>query len=254
MVKYNVAIPSYRRLDVLEKKTLKTLSAGGVPKSAITIFLYDDVDFLEYSKKLKGYKIIKTGIEDLAKRLNYISEYYAKGDYVILCEDDIRGLMKLKDAKKLEELNDIDGFFKGAYNHLNQNKCYLWGVSPSDNPYFMKKEITTDFKFIIGVLFGYINRKTKDLDVDISYRQDFQRSILYWIKDKKILRFNGITFKTTYRAKGGLGKLAEGRVEKERLASEELINRFPQYIRLNKRRNKNGGSEVQIVKPKKNKK
>ena len=62
MVEYQVAIPSYRRLNVLVKKTLKTLSDGGVPKSCITIFLYDDQDFKEYSEKLQGYKIIKTGI------------------------------------------------------------------------------------------------------------------------------------------------------------------------------------------------
>lgn len=253
MVNYQVAIPSYRRLDVLEKKTLKTLSEGGVPKSRITIFLYDNHDFKDYSQKLKGYKIVKTGIEDLAKRLNYISEYYPEGEHIVICEDDVRGLQKLNKVNKLDDLKDIDKFFKEAFNKLILNECYLWGLSPSDNPYFMKHEETLDFKFIIGVLFGYINRKTKDLEVDISYRQDFQRSILYWIKDKKILRFNGVTFKTTYRAKGGLGKLAEGRVKKERDASEQLIKLYPTYVRYNKRRNKNGGSEVQLIKPRKTK-
>jgi len=245
---YKIAIPSYRRKDILKTQTLKVLEEYEIPKECITIFLYDEKDYNEYSELLPDYNFIKSDIEDLAQRLNYITDYYNEGDYVIIMEDDIQ-MIKMLFGNVCGKIVDLHNHFIDAYETLTnpQIKGYLWGISPTDNSYFMKPQTSEDFKFCIGVMFGYIVRKLKELNVSISYRQDFERSIIYWIKDKGIVRYNNICVKTKYRNKSGLGN-GIGREVKEMEASKQLIEKYPEYVRFNKRR---GGTEVQLIKNKK---
>lgn len=248
-VDYKIAIPSYRRLNILKEQTLRVLKEYEIPTENITIFLFDDFDFDKYSLHLPDYKFIKTDIEDLAQRLNYITDYYNEGDYVIIMEDDIQMIKCLNIlGDKTEKMSDLEAHFTDAYNTLKnpQSPSYLWGIAPTDNSYFMKPHTSNDFKFCIGVMFGYIVRKLKELCVSISYRQDFERSIIYWIKDNSIVRYNNVSVKTKYRGESGLGN-GIGREIKEMEASEQLIKKYPEYVRFNKKR---GGTEVQLIKNK----
>lgn len=64
----------------------------------------------------------------------------------------------------------------------------LWGMYPVPNYYFMKNEISTNLKFCIGRVFGFNN--TKDVICGDDCRDDYERSILYYVRDGGIIRFN----------------------------------------------------------------
>jgi hypothetical protein len=105
-------------------------------------------------------------------------------------------------------------------------------------------EISFNLKFIIGVLYGFINRKDKDLilNTQAEGKEDIEQTILYYLKDKKIMRYNHITFKTQMLAKGGLGK---DRFIINEKASQYIHNTYPNITKIKKR--KNGMCEIKLI-------
>ena len=90
----------------------------------------------------------------------------------------------------------------------------------------MKRKTTTDLRFIIGVVHGYINRHSKNLypSKKILCKEDIEQSILFYLKDGGVLRFNDITFTTKFNAPGGLGV---DRFQMNKNAQEYLVKTYP---------------------------
>ena len=70
----------------------------------------------------------------------------------------------------------------------------------------MKQKVSFGLKFIIGVMHGYINRHISKLRPSklSETKEDFEQSILYYLHDGGLVRFNNITTKTKFNAPGGL--------------------------------------------------
>jgi hypothetical protein len=89
------------------------------------------------------------------------------------------------------------------------------------------------------VCYGVIVRKDKDLDVSITYKCDFERSILYHKKDGGMIRFNAVGVKTNFRALGGLGNdKKNNRLDKELEAVKEMIKKYPDYVYQNPKKSR----------------
>jgi hypothetical protein len=136
----------------------------------------------------------------------------------------------------------LDAFFNEAYQLLKKEHLYIWGVYPVRNAFFMYNTISTDLKFIIGVTFGYINRKLKALVPKAEVKEDIEQSILYYKMDGGVVRFNNIVPKTKFNAPGGLGT---DRAEMYKIAAEYLKQKYPEIVTIFHR--KNGMTEVKLA-------
>jgi hypothetical protein len=107
----------------------------------------------------------------------------------------------------------------------------------------MKETITTDFRFIIGSCFGYIN---SHIYLTLSEKDDYERSILYYLRDKKVVRFNYISMKTKYyKMKGGL-QSSSSRKQDQESAVETLVTRYPKFF-ARKKSFKSGFPELRTL-------
>ena len=242
---YVVAIPSYNRENTIVAKTLKTLKEGNVDPSKIFIFVADSDQLEKYRFVPKElYNEIIVGVLGICEQRKFIANYFPEGRYVVSIDDDVESLLMLKD-NKLVKVENLDEFFMDAYKLLEKEKLFIWGVYPVNNAFFMKDNITTDLKFIVGVLYGFINRKLKTLEpsTEIQVKEDYELSILYYKKDGGVIRYNNITAKTKYYAVGGCGK---DRLEKNEIAANFLKNKYPDIVSIFHR--KNGNAEVKLKK------
>lgn len=240
---YVVAIPSYNRHNEIIDKTLTTLFDGGVKKSKIFIFVANKTQEELYSSVIPKelYNKIIVGKLGIANQRVFISNYFPDNKYIVSLDDDVEELQILK-GERLVKLRDLDGFFKDAYKILKKEHLYIWGVYPVRNAYFMYNTVTTDLRFIIGVMFGYINRKLKELVPKAEGKEDIEQSILYYKMDGGVVRFNNVVPKTKFNAPGGLGT---DRQEMNRIAANYLKQKYPDIVTIFHR--KNGMTEVKLA-------
>ena len=93
------------------------------------------------------------------------------------------------------------------------------------NPYFAYKKESTDLRFTASGFFGYINRKEM---IQTKYPEvvgdDIVRTLLYYIRDKGILRFNDIILSTRFYSKGGIQSVMTK--DRRQLELKQLIKRL----------------------------
>jgi len=228
---YYVAIPSYDRAESLRTKTLTTLK--DIPTKIIYIFVANVAQYNIYKQVIPDYNIVigKLGITNQRK---FIKNYFKEGQWVVSLDDDVEEVNKLN-GDKLNKIHNLDAFFKESFGRLQKDNLFIWGIYPVRNPFFMKNTITTKLKFIIGTLYGFIVRHDKGLEPICKEKEDYEQSILYYLKDGGVLRYNNITIKTKFKAKGGLG-LIDGRYKANKDAALYLSKKYPQFVSVFKRK------------------
>jgi len=235
-----IAIPSYNRSDVIEKKTLATLLEGGIKPSQIYIFVANEKE-KELYKQIPNskYNKIVVGKLGITNQRNFINHYFKEGDHVVSIDDDIEGLYKLTN-KRLTRVKDVATFFQTAFDTLKKENKYLWGIYPVHNPYFMNKTTSTQLSFIIGALHGFIVKH--DFTLKAPVKEDYEQSILYYLKDGGVVRFNNYTVKTKFLATGGVGK---DRFERNKKSAKYLQKKYPKLVTIFHR--KNGMTEIRLT-------
>jgi len=211
---YRIAIPSYNRVEGLGQKTLKTLEFHNIDKSIIDIFVANQEQYDLYKSKYPDYNIVigEKGIRQIREFI--FLKHYNEGDKVISFDDDIE-LIKMKNPRGWEppgfandEL-DLKKEFNIAFEECEKSNRHMWGVYPVDNSLFMKNDISYDYKFIIGHLFGVIIKKEL-LSLKLDQYDDYERSIKHYLADDGVVRLNYLCCKTKYIAEGGIGIERQG--------------------------------------------
>lgn len=244
MVNYVVAIPTYNRAEEVGQKTLKTLKEGGVPRSRIYLFVANKTEAAIYEQTVDPqlYNEIVVGKLGLINQRKFINKWFKEGQYIVSLDDDVEELQTMNHKTgKLMKYKHVAKLFEDAYHLLKKEGLYLWGIYPVKNFFFMKQTITTDLRFIVGVLFGYINRDTKKLDLKMDAKEDYERTIKYYKLDGGVIRFNYICVKTKFNSEGGLGT---NRAKMNALGAKYLKETYPEWITIFHRLN--GITEVKL--------
>jgi len=244
---YVIAIPSYRRPDELVAKTLMTLQHGGIDvKGHVYIFVANLTECRIYEERVprEMYHRIVVGVKGITRQRRFISQYFAPGQQSVSLDDDIENVQHISNGR-LIELRRLDTFFRAAFEKLKQEGLYLWGIYPVNNLFYMESKvpITTDLKFILGTMHGYINRHEPDLwpHIKSETKEDYEQSWLFFNHDGGVVRFNHVAVKTKPMAKGGLGT---DRRESALSSAAFLCKRYPEIFTQYER--ENGRIEVRM--------
>jgi hypothetical protein len=232
---YIVAIPTYKRYQQVYDKSISTLIKGKVPASKIHIFVANKAEEKAYKEALPSdsyHKIIigKIGITNQRK---FMVKYFKEGTNVLFLDDDVERVEKLnKTSTKYNPIPNLDTFIKKAFTECHKRGIYLWGIYPVRNPLFMKArpEMATGLRFILGTFYGQVIRHNKALVPSVQEKEDFELSILHYIKDGSVLRFDKVTIKTKfYNPKGGIAARETDRLKVNKIAAETLKKKYPEY-------------------------
>ena len=224
-----IAVPSYNRPETIKKATLKTLQ--GIDKSLIDIFVADEEQLKVYRESIGDEYHIIVGEKGIMNIRNFMVDYYPEGEEVFYFDDDIYGVYK-KEGDGLVDMEDILSFIKEGFDVLKKTGAEIFGVYPVKNHFFMNDEITTHLVYIVACCYGCINRKA--IKVSLNDKEDYERSILYYLKDKKVVRFGGITIKTRYYIeKGGLQSEGMRSWEQVDTSAKYLVEKYPELCKIN---------------------
>jgi hypothetical protein len=269
---YVIAIPSYKRAELIYNKTLATLARhlGSQPPVQIYIFVANQQEHDDYlAAKPSDFPLatnavkFAVGIKGLKNQRNFIMDYFPACTNIVQMDDDIDNVLELvipekrpsgkrpNRANRLKPINDLHQFFAQAFIKCRSVGANIWGIYPVPNAYFMTPTQTTDLRFIVGPMFGIINRHDKDLKLTTNEKENVERTLQYFTLDGSVVRYNNITVQTRYfKTMGGMQaslRTSARRANAQR-AAEYLHKLYPELteIHLDK---KSGWPEIKFLAP-----
>jgi len=260
LTEYVLAIPSYHRENTLKNKTLRVLQEYKIDPQKIIIFVADKGQEKVYRETLdkSTYNKIVVGRPGIKNIRNFMPRYFPEGQHILYMDDDINhiydtinnGDIRNKKDNKQIPLKNLKDFINTAFTLSEKNGIHNWGVYPANNPFFMKprrpdnSHIGTKLSFVIGFMSGVINHRKTDVRTT-DEKEDYERSIRYYLKDNGIMRFNNITCATRcYKEPGGMEN--ERSVKRSAVSSNHLIKLYPNLCSLNTKATKSGYTEIRL--------
>jgi hypothetical protein len=225
----HIAVPSYKRVQILQDKTLAFLDKHGL-LDLVTVFVADQEEYKLYHDAIGTRVQVVVGVPGIGPQRKFIYRYFPEDSYVFCIDDDIKDLIGLQkgalNAFGLRALIDY------GFSLCENNKCRLWGIYPVANPFFMSQEYTTKLCYICACFFGYIKRGPEPPQPDDSWKEDIYRSCSYYKTDGKVVRINSFAPLTKYYLKNG-GLYAEGRTRETDLQGcQRIAADFPTYVEI----------------------
>lgn len=249
---YVIAIPSYKRAETLRDKSLALLMKYGIEPRRIYVFVANKEEAAIYKDALdsKTYNKIVVGVPKIGPQRNFISDYFPVGKPLIHMDDDVSSFIQWSPSARRNEteLKDLKEVIRRGFDECRRANCSLWGIYPAANGYFMKKEHTTDLRFVIGTFNGCFNPGTKGpkgvklaLEMD---KEDYERSIRFYLRDGAVIRLRDIAPKTAYYTeKGGNQEFRTMKTVAE--GAKKLVAMFPDLCSLNLTK-KSGYPEIRL--------
>lgn len=225
-------IPSYKRSNIIKTHTLALLELFEIPKNLIYIFVVPD-EYELYKQHLPEYKHIIIGQCGLANQRNFITNYFKEGQMLVCLDDDLKSFQMLEDGiiKPINTYEQFTTFIYKGFDCCKDSNAYLWGIHQTYNPRFMRESVTFHFSFIVGHFWGCINRHLPELNITKDIKEDYERTIKYWLKDKCIIKLNYISANNKiYKTTGGLQETHPDRTQASIDSCNWLIETYPDYF------------------------
>lgn len=244
------AIPSLSRADIIVKKTLPLLvDKFLIDQASIYVFVVaEELETYNNSVKRAMYPGIRlvVGPLGLHHMRNFMHAFFPENEDIVFMDDDLSDIVQMIEDTTVPDKNkcaryplsgltseQFKAYLTCAFRMMREQGINLWGIYPVKNGYFMKDlpEITFDLRFIVGCFWGCINNH--QIKITLEEKEDVERTLLYYIQDKKVLRFNRIAPVTTYyKQKGGMQSRGQDRIETSKKSCQYLLETFPEYCKL----------------------
>jgi len=198
-----LVIPSYQRPHLIQTKTLRYLRVQGYPSDQILIFVASEDEKRLYETGVPPhlYGEIIVGRLGLKEQRNFISDYLDEDEIYISFDDDVESLKLIPNYTFYDLIRD-------ACNVIGARETGLVGVLPNDDARRFKDSTSTHLAHILGAFF--IARNHRDLRITRTAKEDYERSILYWLRYGTVYRSRRGGVQTKY-PRGQVGISADGR-------------------------------------------
>lgn len=201
-------------------KTLSYLTEEEYPPALIFIFVADEGERRKYEATLppSSYNSLIVGKKGLKEQRKVISEWAEEGEIIVQMDDDVSGIKFLDPQASFRSL-----VLRGV-KEIKEGKGGLFGVLPNDDTRRFKDSSTYHLAHILGSFF--ICRNLRALETTTNQKEDYERSILYFLKGKGVIRYRGAGVSTRYNVGEG-GLIAPDRAERMKEEVEALSERYP---------------------------
>ena len=219
----------------MKQQTLSFLKQTGFNLDNLTIFVASEEQKRLYEADISGIKMVVSEV-GVCKVRTAITKHYPLNERVLSMDDDIQGLWLLKDNQyEILPPSSFVEVVESMFSDLVTYNRNMFGVYPTKCKLFQEHSlaISTDVKFCIGHFFGVINKKVL---THIDYKEDYERSIEYALRDGGVLRYNKLCCITKFGIPGGVNKKASERVDTYNQEIKYLVDKYPLLVNINKKR------------------
>lgn len=233
-----VAIPSYKRAEILASHTLPALQAARVPSSAIYVFVANNAEKAVYEAILprSAYRKLIVGHKGISKQRTFIMRYFPEGTRIFQVDDDIRSFMQLtkkgpnRASSGSTRSVDLPKWINKGFQLCKEHGCTIFGFYPVPNEYYMSTDASVGSYMIVVCAFGVVASHDKRWCTQEDELDDYERTLQHLENEGRVVRLNNITYHTKYMAPGGM--LADGadRSTASKIRARQLIKRYPDWL------------------------
>ena len=218
-----LVIASYQRPHLIQSKTLRYLWAQVYPADKILIFVANENEKRVYETAIPPhlYGQIIVGRLGLMEQRNFISDYLDEDEIYVSMDDDVDGI-KLMGRWTFYDL------IQEAYDAFEIGVAGLYGILPNDDARRFKDSVSTHLAHILGSFF--IARNHRDIKITRTCKEDYERSILYFLRYGYVYRSRRGGVQTKYLAGNG-GIPSEDRRTREVEDVSYLTETYPTLCR-----------------------
>lgn len=230
---WEVAIHSIHSATVCRDAALKVLKHYKIPATKIIVFIPEGQKESHYKSVLKSgtyHKIVETrGSLD-----KFVDDYFPCGTQVLHLEDSVKGFLEVG-GRLVKSLLAV---IKTGFLECEKNNAGLWGIYPHAVGSLLRLTVSTELKYISGCFWGCISLGSTFLKYQVPEKADYERSILYYKRYKKVIRLNFVAAVYSHP-------------ESSKTATRALAKEYPDYTVLTL--NRKGGLEIRLRTPDGNK-
>lgn len=205
-----IAIPSYKRHETIQKKTLRVLQEYDIDPSMIEVFVNDQEpgehdrykEALSKNEYTNRISIVK-GVPTIGAQRNFIEMYYPEGTKLMMIDDDIEEVQRRESEKKLVRVENLLEVFNTGFEEMESVGSAVWGVYAASNPFFMKERVQTKLCLMVASMFGQVVDHDPNLRRVTNHGEDSEFSIRQYMKHGTVARLDWITVKTKYYTEPG---------------------------------------------------
>lgn len=224
---FHICIPSYNRPKVINEKTIAFLNRMGINDKFIDVIVETEEMKSEYLNINPNLRIIVSNTNGIRSKRNFVRDYYQNGTEItrlVCADDDLDEIMDWDQPITPDRFYEI---IEEGFKQCEEKGLTIWGVSPFHNTFFLKKNVSTNLKYICGAFFGLlIDREKPALKTTFDHYEDFCFTCQHFLRDGGVLRFNDIALKTKYfNPNGGITGWYGGKEERAK-AQEKDAQRF----------------------------
>lgn len=174
-MEYVIAIPSFRREDMIVSHTLAALAKTDI-QSEIIVFTADEEETARYRRKLPGTVKIVTGVRGYPNQRNFIQRYFPEGQKLIVIDDDIKSIIGLTPEGKRVSATKLHDFFVTAFKTTEDYGKKMWGINSTNSNLEMKNTVSVGRIYLVGNFSGVINTHEYTLDTgeNIPLRKEYK--------------------------------------------------------------------------------
>lgn len=238
---YKIVIPSFKRSDIIQTHTLKSLLMTDFD-AEIYVFVANDEEKAIYQKALGSYSNIKvvTGVRGIPNQRNFIQRYFPVGERLFFIDDDIKTIVGLNKEGKRVTARKLHQFIEQAFDVADKMNLKMWGINSTNSNLEMKHKVSVGLIYLVGNFYGLIN--THDVFVDegdkiktrLNYKagkESHERALLMYRKYGGVLKFRSFGVVSEYWGVPG-GHQVSRTVEGEHEAAQYLHKLFPDITEL----------------------
>jgi len=234
-VDYQIAIPTYKRYEVLKTQTLETLKTLNADINKIHVFVATEEEREKYAEVIGDeYKII-VGLPGIGWQRKFINQYFPKNTRVFCMDDDIHGIYH-KGEKKLQPIDlTLDEIVEMGYYWADKYGARIWGINHTFNNFYLKDEISIGLKYILATFMGTYAHDWIWQDPNrplVNTGEDHHTSLRAFVRYGSVVRFEYICLDTDTFTDGGnhtstLERDGVPRMVKHKENLEKVAERYP---------------------------
>tara|TARA_R110000803_G_scaffold2844_1_gene9821 strand:+ start:208 stop:921 length:714 start_codon:yes stop_codon:yes gene_type:complete len=223
------------------------LKHNNVPAKLITLLVHNNDQKQMYEdgipKDLYNDIMVSNLDDGVYGQMNYITDHYEEGAKIIKLDDDISWLYEIADNVNLVKSSNLLNIIADGYRLCDQHNAKLFGLYPCTNAYFVckQKHYTTDLRFSVGAFMGIIIDKSNIIDLNIKIKGDYAFAVVSYMNHGAVVRLNRVCFK--YHINKNVGDRTTVMVNDAKL----LVEKYPEYVKHNLRRNINNITKGEIL-------